>query len=73
VPATRQPHATVRYYLFTGGCATYRLSVTPQTTPVLSARPASSWASTPRWIYVKAIRRDQGLTLYCAQAPPRPG
>jgi len=28
---------------------------------------------TPRRIYVRAIRRDQGLTLCGAEAPPCPG
>ena len=73
VPAARQPHATVRYYLFTGGCVTYRLSFTRQTAPTLADQAAQFLGFTPRRIYLNAIRRDQGLTLCGAEAPPCPG
>ena len=73
VPAARQPHATVRYYLFTGGCVTYRLSFTRQTAPVLAGQAGQVLGFTPRWMYVYGIRRDQGLTLCGAEAPPCPG
>jgi hypothetical protein len=72
-PAARQPHATIRYYLFTGGRVTYRLSFTRQTAPALAGQASQFLGFTPRWIYVNAIRRDQGLTLCGAEAPPCPG
>ena len=73
VPAAREPHATVRYYLFTGGCVTYRLSFTRQTAPVLAGQASQLLGFDPRWWFVNAIRRDQGLTLCGAYAPPCPG
>ena len=73
VPAARQPHATIRYYLFTGGCVTYRLSFTPQTAPVLAGQASQLLGFNPRWWYVISIRMDQGLTLCGAYAPPCPG
>jgi hypothetical protein len=73
VATARQPHTTVRYYLFTGGCVTYRLSFTRLTEPVLAGQAGQFLGFNPRWIYVNAIRRDQGLTLCGAYAPPCPG
>ena len=73
VPAARQPHATILYYLFTGGCVTYRLSFTRQTAPVLAGQASQLLGFNPRWGYVIGIRRDQGLTLCGAYAPPCPG
>jgi hypothetical protein len=73
VPAARQPHATVRYYLFTGGCVTYRLSFTRQTAPELADQASQFLGFNPRWGYVIGIRTDQGLTLCGAYAPPCPG
>jgi len=72
-PAAQQPHATIRYYLFTGGCVTYRLSFTRQTAPALADQAGEFLGFTPRWVYVNSIRRDQGLTLCGAEAPPCPG
>ena len=34
-PAAQQPPATVRYYLFTGGCVTYQLAFSRQASPAL--------------------------------------
>ncbi len=71
--ARATPHATVRYYLFTGGCVTYRLSFTRQGAPALVDQADRFLGLTPRLIYVRGIRRDQGLTLCGAEAPPCPG
>jgi len=49
---------------------TYRLSFTRQTAPELAGQVGRFLGFTPRWVYVKAIRRDQGLTLCGADAPP---
>lgn len=66
-------HATVRYYLFAGGCVTYRLSFTHQSAPALVDQADRFLGFTPRVNQVRSIRRDQGLTLCGADAPPCPG
>ena len=72
-PAARQPAATVRYYLFTGGCVRYRFSFTRQTAPGLFDQADQFLGFTPRSVYVNGVRNDHGLTLCGAKAPPCPG
>jgi hypothetical protein len=73
-PAAQQhPPATVRYYLFTGGCATYRLAFSRQTAPALFDQADQSLGFTTRSRYVNGVRKKQGLTLCGAGAPPCPG
>jgi hypothetical protein len=72
-PAARQPHATMRYYLFTGGCVRYRFSFTRQTAPGLFDQADQFLGFTPRSVYVNGVRDDHGLTLCGAEAPPCPG
>jgi hypothetical protein len=72
-PTARQQHATVRYYLFTGGCVRYRFSFTRQTAPELFDQADQFLGFTPRSVYVNGVRDDQGLTLCGAEAPPCPG
>lgn len=69
--ATQQ--ATVRYYVFAGGCVTYRLSFTRLSAPALVDQADRLLGFTARLHYVRSIRRDQGLTLCGAKAPPCPG
>jgi hypothetical protein len=71
--AAQQPPATVRYYLFTGGCVTYRLDFTRQTAPALFDQANQFLGFTTRARYVKGVRNKQGLTLCGAGAPPCPG
>jgi len=52
---------------------TYRLSFTRQTAPVLAGQAGRFLGFTTRWIYMNAIRSDQGLTLCGADALPCPG
>ena len=72
-PTARQQHATIRYYLFTGGCVRYRFSFTRQTAPELFDQADQFLGFTPRSVYVNGVRHDTGLTLCGAGAPPCPG
>jgi hypothetical protein len=72
-PAVQQPPVTVRYYRFTGGCVTYRLAFSGQTTPALFDQADQVLGFTTRSRYVNGVRKKQGLTLCGAGAPPCPG
>ncbi len=72
-PAARPSPATVRYYLFTGGCVTYRFSFTRQTAPALFDQADQFLGFTPRSVYVHGVGQGEGLTLCGAEAPPCPG
>jgi hypothetical protein len=72
-PAAQQPPATVRYYLFTGGCVTYRLAFSRQTAPALFDQADQLLGFTTRSRYVNGVRNKQGLTLCGAGAPPCAG
>jgi hypothetical protein len=71
-PAAPQPPATVRYYLFTGGCVTYRLAFSRQSAPALFDQADQFLGFTTRSRYVNGVRRNQRLTLCGAGAPPCP-
>jgi len=72
-PPAQQPPATVRYYLFTGGCVTYRLDFSRQTAPALFDQADQLLGFTTRSRYVNGVRKKQGLTLCGAGAPPCAG
>jgi len=72
-PTARQPPATVRYFVFPGGCVTERLSFTRQSAPALYDQADQFLGFTPRSVYVHGVRDDEGLTLCGAQAPLCPG
>jgi hypothetical protein len=72
-PAAQQPPATVRYYLFPGGCVTYRLGFSRQTAPALFDQADQLLGFTTRARYVNDVRREQRLTLCGAGAPPCSG
>jgi hypothetical protein len=72
-PAAQRPPATVRYYLFTGGCVTYRLAFSRRSAPALFDQADQFLSFTTRSRYVKGVRRNQRLTLCGAEAPPCPG
>ena len=72
-PAAQQPPATVRYYLFTGGCVTYRLAFSRQSAPALFDQADQFLGFTTRARYVNDVRKNQGLTLCGAGAPPCSG
>jgi hypothetical protein len=72
-PTAPHPHATVRYYVFTGGCVTYRLAFTRQAAPALFDQADQLLGFTPRSVFVNGVREDERLTLCGAEAPPCPG
>jgi hypothetical protein len=72
-PPASQPDATVRYFVFTGGCVRYRFSFTRQTAPALFEQADQFLSFTPRSVYVHGVRNDADLTLCGAEAPPCPG
>ena len=72
-PAAQQPPATVRYYLFTGGCVTYRLAFSRQSAPALFDQADQFLGFTTRSRYVNDVRNDPGLTLCGTGAPPCSG
>jgi hypothetical protein len=69
----RHPGATVRYFVFSGGCVTYRLAFTRQTAPALFDQANQFLAFTARSVYVSGVHKDSGLPLCGAEAPPCPG
>ena len=69
----QQPPATVHYYLFTGGCVTYRLAFSRQSAPELVDQADQALGFTTRSRYVNGVRNKQRLTLCGAGAPPCPG
>jgi hypothetical protein len=72
-PTARQPAASVRYFVFTGGCVTERFSFTRQSAPALFDQADQFLGFTPRSVYVQGVHDDEGLTLCGAQARPCPG
>jgi hypothetical protein len=72
-PTTLQPPASVRYFVFTGGCVTERLSFTRHSAPALFDQADQFLGFTPRTVYVQGVHDDEGLTLCGAEAPPCPG
>ncbi len=72
-PSAGQPEATVRYFLFAGGCVRYRFSFSRQTAPTLVEQADQFLSFTPRSVYVHGVRNDADLTLCGAEAPPCPG
>ena len=62
----------VRYYIFPGGCATYRFLFAPGASPVLAAAVDSALAFTPRSALVGYVRRTEGLAL-CGRGAACPG
>jgi hypothetical protein len=71
-PTTRQPAASVRYFVFPGGCVTERLSFTRHSAPALFDQADQFLGFRPRTVCVQGVHDDEGLTLCGAQAPPCP-
>jgi len=65
--------ATVRHYVFPGGCVTARLSFTRTSAPSIFAEVDRLIGFTPRSVYTDGEWNDEGLTLCGADAPPCPG
>ena len=58
-----------RYYVFDGGCVTYRFRFTSGAEPTLALEADEALSFTPRSVYVEQVREDFGLTLCGAGAP----
>jgi hypothetical protein len=65
------PYQANEYFLFPGGCATYRyrFGETPAA-PTLALEARTALAFSPRSVLVVLVERDLGQTLCGAQAPP---
>jgi hypothetical protein len=72
-PDAEHPTITVRHYVATGACTTVRFSFTRQTAPTEFTEAQALLGYQLRSDYVEAIRRETGLTLCGAEAPPCPG
>jgi hypothetical protein len=68
----RDGAATI-YFRFTGGCLTYRVGFARASSPGLFDQADRALAFTPRADYVKSTRREAGLVVCGADAPPCPG
>lgn len=72
-PDVEHPTKTVRHYVAAGACTTVRYSFTRQTAPAEFAEAQGLLGYQLRSDYVEAIRRETGLTLCGAEAPPCAG
>jgi hypothetical protein len=68
-PARQHPNETITYFVFPGGCVTYRLSFNQQSWPQLFVEADRALGFTPRSLYVNSLREQSGLTLCGATAP----
>ena len=53
----------LRFYTFPGGCATYRFSFGPGSSPLLAIAADSALSFVPRPALVDFVRRTEGLAL----------
>jgi membrane-associated phospholipid phosphatase/tRNA A-37 threonylcarbamoyl transferase component Bud32 len=72
-PLSLRPQFTdLRFYTFSGGCATYRFSFSRGASPLLAIPVDSAVAFVPRARLVAYIRDTEGLAL-CGRGAPCPG
>jgi len=72
-PDAEHPTITVRHYIAAGACTTVRYSFTRQTAPTEFVEAQGLLGYQLRSDYVETIRRETGLTLCGAEAPPCSG
>ena len=65
-------YSGVRYYIFPGGCATYRFVLAPGASSVLATAVDSAVAFMPRSALVGYVWRTEGLVL-CGRGAACPG
>ena len=65
-------YSDVRYYTFSGGCATYRFAFAPGASPALVTAVDSAVAFMPRSVLVGYVRRTENLAL-CGRGAACPG
>ena len=66
---TLHPFSANKYFLFPGGCVTYRISFGPKAEPTLALEADEALAFGFRTVLVQKIQQDIGLTLCGAGAP----
>ena len=64
------PYTADRYFLFTGGCVTYRYRFGGDASPTLALEADQAVTFGPRAALVERVQDDFGLTLCGAGAPP---
>ena len=64
------PFSANKYFLFPGGCVTYRYRFGPQAEPTLALEADEAVTFGLRTVLVRQVREDLGLTLCGAGAPP---
>jgi hypothetical protein len=67
-----QPSST-SFFVFAGGCVTYRFSFDKESAPTLFDEADHALGFTPRSLYVKGVLDDAGLSLCGAGAQACPG
>ena len=72
LPSRVPGYSDVRYYVFPGGCVTYRFVLAPGASPVLATAVDSAVAFMPRSELVGYVRRTEGLAL-CGRGAACPG
>jgi hypothetical protein len=72
-PIAMHRRSSVSYFVFRGGCVTYRLSFSRSTAPTIFEQADRFLGFTPRSLYVRGNLHDVGLTLCGTDAPPCPG
>ncbi len=71
-PSRMTQYSDLRYYTFSGGCATYWFRFAPGASRKLVAAIDSALAFTPRSVLVDYVRRTEGLSL-CGRGASCPG
>jgi hypothetical protein len=69
----RPSYSGNRYYLFSGGCITYRYRFGPGASTTLALEADEALSFTPRAAVVAAVEHDLGLSLCGVGAPPCAG
>jgi hypothetical protein len=69
----RPSYSGNRYYLFSGGCITYRYRFRAGASTTLALEADDALSFTPRAVVVAAVERDLGLSLCGVGAPPCAG
>lgn len=73
-PISLPPHFVAnRYYVFSGGCITYRFAFDPNASPALAVDIDEALDFTPRASLVERMREAVGLELCGVGASPCPG
>jgi hypothetical protein len=64
------PFSANKYFVFLGGCVTYRYRFGPDAEPTLALEADEAVTFGPRTVLVRQVQEELGLTLCGAGAPP---